>query len=142
MILTDNETKVDLLNNEAIAQQGWVLYNNNPALLLKDLAMQLVLPELDGRIGGLLVGHKADAVWHARTQCPLTRTKISPSAATQPMFSERPKVNSLFLIWTMRAPCRWAISSVPSVDPESTSTTSMLKSDAVCPATPARSSSR
>jgi cobaltochelatase CobN len=34
--------------------------------------MQLVLPELDGRIGGLIVGHKADAVWHARTQCPLS----------------------------------------------------------------------
>jgi len=41
-------------------------------LTAKDLAMQLVLPELDGRIGGLIVGHKADAVWHARTQCPLS----------------------------------------------------------------------
>src|SRR5690606_1393511 len=38
----------------------------------KDLAMQVVLPELDGRIGALIVGHKADAVWHARTQCPLS----------------------------------------------------------------------
>ncbi len=38
----------------------------------KDLAMQVVLPELDGRIGGLIVGHKADAIWHARTQCPLS----------------------------------------------------------------------
>jgi len=38
----------------------------------KDLAMQVVMPELDGRIGGILVGHKADSVWHARTQCPLT----------------------------------------------------------------------
>ncbi|HEY9009441.1 MAG TPA: cobaltochelatase subunit CobN [Devosia sp.] len=41
-------------------------------LTAKDLAMQVVLPELDGRIGGLIVGHKADAVWHARTQCPLS----------------------------------------------------------------------
>ena len=38
----------------------------------KDLAMQIVLPELDGRIGALLVGHKEAAVWHARTQCPLS----------------------------------------------------------------------
>ncbi|HTJ57944.1 MAG TPA: cobaltochelatase subunit CobN [Devosiaceae bacterium] len=38
----------------------------------KDLAMQLVMPELDGRIGGILVGHKAESAWHARTQCPLT----------------------------------------------------------------------
>lgn len=45
---------------------------DSQGLSAKDLAMQLVLPELDGRIGALLVGHKADAVWHARTQCPLT----------------------------------------------------------------------
>ncbi|WP_375449797.1 cobaltochelatase subunit CobN [uncultured Devosia sp.] len=38
----------------------------------KDMAMFLVMPELDGRIGGLLVGHKADAVWHERCQIPLT----------------------------------------------------------------------
>jgi cobaltochelatase CobN len=41
-------------------------------LTAKDLAMQVVLPELDGRIGMLLVGHKHDAVWHDRTQCPLS----------------------------------------------------------------------
>jgi cobaltochelatase CobN len=41
-------------------------------LTAKDLAMQVVLPELDGRIGGLIVGHKADAIWHPRTQCPLS----------------------------------------------------------------------
>ncbi|WP_127752146.1 cobaltochelatase subunit CobN [Devosia sp. 1566] len=38
----------------------------------KDMAMFLVMPELDGRIGGILVGHKADAVWHTSTQCPLS----------------------------------------------------------------------
>ncbi|WP_127144975.1 cobaltochelatase subunit CobN [Pelagibacterium montanilacus] len=41
-------------------------------LTQKDLAMQVVLPEIDGRVGALLVGHKAEAVWHERTQCPLT----------------------------------------------------------------------
>jgi cobaltochelatase CobN len=40
-------------------------------LTAKDLAMQVVLPELDGRIGALLVGHKEEAAWHARAQCPL-----------------------------------------------------------------------
>ncbi|WP_417310809.1 cobaltochelatase subunit CobN [Devosia sp.] len=41
-------------------------------LTAKDLAMQIVLPEMDGRHGMILVGHKQDAVWHARTQCPLS----------------------------------------------------------------------
>ncbi|MGV3651094.1 MAG: cobaltochelatase subunit CobN [Devosia sp.] len=41
-------------------------------LTAKDLAMQVVLPELDGRIGMLLVGHKSEAAWHARTQCPIS----------------------------------------------------------------------
>jgi cobaltochelatase CobN len=45
---------------------------DSQGLTAKDLAMQVVLPELDGRIGALLVGHKEDAVWHARTECPLS----------------------------------------------------------------------
>ena len=44
----------------------------------KDMAMYLVMPEVDGRIGGILVGHKADAVWHARTQCPLSAYAPDP----------------------------------------------------------------
>jgi cobaltochelatase CobN len=48
-------------------------------LTAKDLAMQVVLPELDGRIGALLVGHKEDAAWHARTECPLSA--YAPDAA-------------------------------------------------------------
>ncbi|MHB1110978.1 MAG: cobaltochelatase subunit CobN, partial [Devosia sp.] len=38
----------------------------------KDLAMQVVLPEMDGRVGALLVGHKEESVWHAATECPLS----------------------------------------------------------------------
>ncbi|WP_421761232.1 cobaltochelatase subunit CobN [Devosia sp.] len=45
---------------------------DSQGLTAKDLAMQVVLPELDGRIGMLLIGHKQDAVWHQRTQCPLS----------------------------------------------------------------------
>ncbi|HEY4199341.1 MAG TPA: cobaltochelatase subunit CobN [Devosiaceae bacterium] len=41
-------------------------------LSAKDLAMQVVLPELDGRIGGLIVGHKQASVWHASTECALS----------------------------------------------------------------------
>ncbi|GHA30913.1 cobaltochelatase subunit CobN [Devosia pacifica] len=58
-----------------------LLQNNRPeaqwredtqGLGSRDLAMQVVLPELDGRIGMLLVGHKREGIWHERTQCPLT----------------------------------------------------------------------
>ena len=45
---------------------------DSQGLTAKDLAMQVVLPELDGRIGGILVGHKEEAVWHAATECPLS----------------------------------------------------------------------
>jgi len=47
-------------------------------LTAKDLAMQVVLPELDGRHGMLLVGHKQEAVWHERTQCPLSAYTPDP----------------------------------------------------------------
>jgi len=49
----------------------------------KDMAMYLVMPEVDGRIGGLLVGHKADAVWHERTQCPLSAYEPEPEGITR-----------------------------------------------------------
>ena len=45
---------------------------DSQGLSSKDLAMQIVLPELDGRIGGIIVGHKAESVWHTATQCPLS----------------------------------------------------------------------
>jgi cobalamin biosynthesis Mg chelatase CobN len=51
-------------------EQQWA--SDVQGLTAKDLAMQVVLPELDGRIGMVLVGHKQEAVWHARTQCPLS----------------------------------------------------------------------
>ncbi len=44
-------------------------------LSAKDLAMQIVLPEMDGRIGALLIGHKQEAQWHKATQCPLVAYK-------------------------------------------------------------------
>lgn len=49
----------------------------------KDMAMFLVMPELDGRLGGLIVGHKADAVWHDRCQVPLTAYTPDHSGITR-----------------------------------------------------------
>ncbi|MCF4097394.1 cobaltochelatase subunit CobN [Maritalea mediterranea] len=38
----------------------------------KDLAMQIVLPELDGRAGNILIAHKAQNIWHDASECPLS----------------------------------------------------------------------
>ncbi|RDE09970.1 cobaltochelatase subunit CobN [Pelagibacterium lacus] len=55
------------------------LWHDDPrGLTAKDLAMQVVLPEIDGRVAALIVGHKAEAVWHARTQCPLAAFAPEP----------------------------------------------------------------
>ncbi|GLQ52974.1 cobaltochelatase subunit CobN [Devosia nitrariae] len=51
-------------------RQAWL--DDKAGLTLRDLAMQVVLPEVDGRSGMILVGHKHDGVWHDRTQCPLS----------------------------------------------------------------------
>ncbi|MGV8832428.1 MAG: cobaltochelatase subunit CobN [Devosia sp.] len=45
---------------------------DSQGLTSKDMAMFLVMPEMDGRLAGLIVGHRADAVWHERCQIPLT----------------------------------------------------------------------
>ncbi|WP_108395578.1 cobaltochelatase subunit CobN [Devosia submarina] len=52
------------------SEAQWIA--DSQGLSSKDMAMFLVMPEVDGRIGGLLVGHKGDAVWHERCQIPLT----------------------------------------------------------------------
>ncbi|SDG59863.1 cobaltochelatase subunit CobN [Pelagibacterium luteolum] len=61
-----------------------VMWEADPrGLTQKDLAMQVVLPEIDGRIGALIVGHKAEAVWHERTQCPLTSFAPEPDGVAR-----------------------------------------------------------
>ncbi|WP_332719595.1 cobaltochelatase subunit CobN [Pelagibacterium mangrovi] len=61
-----------------------VMWEADPrGLTGKDLAMQVVLPEIDGRIGALIVGHKAEAVWHERTQCPLTSFAPEPEGVVR-----------------------------------------------------------
>jgi cobaltochelatase CobN len=44
-------------------------------LAAKDLAMSVVLPELDGRIYAGVISFKADQQWHARTQCRIVTYK-------------------------------------------------------------------
>jgi cobaltochelatase CobN len=44
----------------------------------KDLAMSVVLPELDGRIYARAISFKADAQWHAKTQCRIVTYKAVP----------------------------------------------------------------
>ncbi|KFL25047.1 hypothetical protein JP74_21610 [Devosia sp. 17-2-E-8] len=52
-------------------------------LSAKDLAMLLVLPELDGRIGGLIVGHKESSVWHQATECALSSYSPDPEGISR-----------------------------------------------------------
>lgn len=52
---------------------------DSQGLNAKDLAMLVVLPEIDGRIGGLIVGHKVESLWHAPTECALSAYAPDPS---------------------------------------------------------------
>jgi len=63
------------------SQSQWA--SDPQGLSSKDMAMLLVTPEIDGRIGGLIVGHKSDAAWHARTQCPLSAYVPDASGITR-----------------------------------------------------------
>ena len=49
--------------------------DSTAGLAAKDLAMSVVLPELDGRIYSGVVSFKADQVWHEKTQCRLVTYK-------------------------------------------------------------------
>ncbi|MFK4812812.1 cobaltochelatase subunit CobN, partial [Devosia sp. ZW T5_3] len=62
-------------------QAQWLA--DSQGLSSKDLAMFLVMPEVDGRIGGLIIGHKADAVWHETCQVPLSAYAPDPSGITR-----------------------------------------------------------
>jgi cobaltochelatase CobN len=48
-------------------EQQWL--TSTVGLAAKDLAMSVVLPELDGRIYAGIVSFKADHLWHEKTQC-------------------------------------------------------------------------
>jgi cobaltochelatase CobN len=48
---------------------------SSAGLLAKDLAMSVVLPELDGRIHAGVISFKADQLWHEKTQCRIVTYK-------------------------------------------------------------------
>ncbi len=48
---------------------------SSAGLAAKDLAMSVVLPELDGRIYTRAISFKADQLWHARTECRVVTYK-------------------------------------------------------------------
>ncbi len=49
--------------------------NSSAGLATKDLAMSVVLPELDGRIYAGVISFKADQLWHDKTQCRIVTYK-------------------------------------------------------------------
>ena len=58
------------------SEEDW--NENTRGLLAKDLAMSVVLPEMDGRIFTRAVSFKADQLWHERTQCRIVTYKPVP----------------------------------------------------------------
>ena len=66
---TETDAPVVQLVQSGRPEAQWA--EDSQGLSPRDLAMQVVLPELDGRIGGLIVGHKAQSLWHEATECPL-----------------------------------------------------------------------
>ena len=58
------------------SEQHWI--DSAAGLAAKDLAMSVVLPELDGRIYGGVISFKADQLWHERTQCRIVTYKPVP----------------------------------------------------------------
>ncbi len=54
-------------------QEQW--RESSSGLATKDLAMSVVLPELDGRIYAGVISFKADQLWHEKTQCRIVTYK-------------------------------------------------------------------
>ncbi|MCB1431612.1 MAG: cobaltochelatase subunit CobN [Alphaproteobacteria bacterium] len=58
------------------SEESW--RENTQGLSARDLAMNVVLPELDGRIMTRAVSFKADAQWHAATECRIITYRAVP----------------------------------------------------------------
>jgi cobaltochelatase CobN len=58
------------------SEQGWA--EGSHGLGPRDLAMNVVLPELDGRILSRAVSFKADSLWHEATQCRIVTYRPVP----------------------------------------------------------------
>jgi cobaltochelatase CobN len=55
------------------AEEQW--RTSTAGLAAKDLAMSVVLPELDGRVYAGVISFKADHIWHEKTQCRIVTYK-------------------------------------------------------------------
>jgi cobaltochelatase CobN len=62
-------------------QEQW--QESTSGLASKDLAMSVVLPELDGRIYAGVISFKADHHWHEKTQCRIVTYKPVPDRITR-----------------------------------------------------------
>jgi cobaltochelatase CobN len=58
------------------SEQGWL--GSAQGLDARDLAMNVVLPELDGRIMSRAISFKADSLWHEGTQCRIVTYRAVP----------------------------------------------------------------
>ncbi len=58
------------------SEQGWRA--SSQGLSARDLAMNVVLPELDGRILSRAVSFKSDDQWHAETECRIATYRAVP----------------------------------------------------------------
>ncbi len=62
-------------------EEQWL--SSTAGLPAKDLAMSVVLPELDGRIYAGVISFKADHLWHEKTQCRIVTYKSVPDRITR-----------------------------------------------------------
>jgi cobaltochelatase CobN len=58
------------------SEESW--RGSSQGLDAKDLAMNVVLPELDGRIMSRAISFKADSLWHAGTECRIVTYRAVP----------------------------------------------------------------
>jgi cobaltochelatase CobN len=66
-ILSQQDCPVLQVTLAGSSEETW--QESSAGLLAKDLAMSVVLPELDGRIYAGVISFKADHLWHEKTQC-------------------------------------------------------------------------
>ena len=62
------------------SEENW--QSSAQGLNARDLAMNVVLPELDGRIMSRAISFKADSLWHAGTQCRIVTYRDVPDRVT------------------------------------------------------------
>jgi cobaltochelatase CobN len=75
-VLTQQNCPVLQVTLAGNTEEQW--RDSTAGLAAKDLAMSVVLPELDGRIYAGVISFKADQLWHEKTQCRIVTYKPVP----------------------------------------------------------------